>query len=247
MMKYLSVLLLVFSSYAIADEETKDLPNTLFGIALGMKAIFKQGDNVGNLPVKKFTGMTRFAGNGLHYYFEPLNTSEEFPFYEFEEEGSAGLNRSNYRLFLMPIIPDDVHNLTEMNAKFAQDGYKSTVTVIEFQSTDYGDEMSAYHAANKRCDALNAEYEKPFAKNYKKAYWEGEVGPRRTCSIEQGNREMEIGFFGGGTYRYSLKLLHAEIEAMDNEVTNRLQTLQANETKVEDSKQSNEDTTPTDS
>ena len=68
MQKIIAILLLAFSGSAFATDEPRDVPRSLFGITLG--AIYDIGDpesnDLGNIPIKKFAGMNRFLGHGIH-------------------------------------------------------------------------------------------------------------------------------------------------------------------------------------
>ncbi len=71
--KAIAGILLLAASLPCFADEPRDVPEKLFGISLG--GIYDLGNadvgDLGDIPVKKFSGIKRFLVQGIHYYFQP--------------------------------------------------------------------------------------------------------------------------------------------------------------------------------
>ena len=106
MNNYIAILLLAFSgSSSVLAGDYSGVPEKLFGIPLG--AVFDIGDvrnrEIGELPIRKSTGMSQFIHYGYNYYFQPMRDYKIFPYME-TEEGLDGYYETSFRMFLFPEI-----------------------------------------------------------------------------------------------------------------------------------------------
>ena len=101
-----------FQPLSAADNQK--FPDSLFGVNLG--GIYNLGSgndskDVGNIPVKKFTGMQQFLGSGLHYYFEPLKDYKAFRYVERRENPDDEYFTTSFSAYILPVIPEKTKSL----------------------------------------------------------------------------------------------------------------------------------------
>jgi len=143
----ISIIFLFFSALSFA-EEPRGVPEALFEIKLG--GVYDVGDSEnkqhGNIPIKKFTGMNRFLGNGIHYYFEPKKEYKIFKYIEKRNKPEDQYYETSFRLYLLPVVPSSITTKEQLeNAKLNWE-----VTVIEW-SNDAIAKEDAYFWAIDLC------------------------------------------------------------------------------------------------
>ena len=115
---FVTLILVIALTNPASAKEGRPVPGELFGITLGEKyLIYPDGEPAQKrLPVRKGLSWSIFAGAGIHLYFEPLKDYSAFPYVE--EEGGSSENqvtKSSFRLYLYPVIPENISSLEEMN------------------------------------------------------------------------------------------------------------------------------------
>jgi hypothetical protein len=187
MSKYIAILLLLFSGSAYADD-TRDVPESLFGIKLG--EIYDIGNpeanDLGNLPVKKFTGEMRFLGHVVHYYFQPLKEYKAFEYVEKREKPEDQYFESPFTLNLLPVIPASISTKEQLNdTKIDRE-----VTQIRW-STKAKTAEEAYSWAINLCEVFETDItQKPEILDEKGEYW-------YECTFRFGVRKFEVTAFEG--------------------------------------------------
>jgi hypothetical protein len=107
--------LLPFLSFAAQAQDAPSLPLELFGIALGSVYALSAADEnaVGTFPVKGLVSEPLSVHRGNSLYFEPLSERVAFPYRELEDENNDA-PMTSFRMFVYPIIPEDVETLAEL-------------------------------------------------------------------------------------------------------------------------------------
>lgn len=127
-------LLALLAGPALA-QDSSPLPAALFGIELGSVYEYDSPDAppgaVGTFPMKRLISARRSLHRGASLYFEPLTASAEFPFHEIAQDGGAP-STSTYRVFVFPVLPDDIRTLTETEARILP----QRVFMIEWAGSD---------------------------------------------------------------------------------------------------------------
>jgi hypothetical protein len=121
---------------ATRSETTGKVPNSLFGVKLGAIYAPSEGNEIGDMPVKKITGTKGFIGQGFQYYFEPLKVNSYFPYIENKKNPEKNDLENSHKLYLLPIIPDSVTSSKELETL----NFKYLVTSISWY-----DESKARH------------------------------------------------------------------------------------------------------
>lgn len=113
--KYLLMSLLLFINLLHADKI--NVPNKLFGIQLGKHYEIGNGiDSNGNMPIKKFNGIEKFLGEGIHYYFQPIKEYKAFKYFEKKKTTKSNFHSSSFSLYLFPVIPKDVNSIDKLES-----------------------------------------------------------------------------------------------------------------------------------
>lgn len=174
--------LLLLSSLSLA-EESRGVPEKLFGIKLG--GLYDIGDlkskDIGNLPIKKITGEQRFLGRGIHYYIQPKEVYKEFEYVEKREKPEDQYFRTSFRLYLLPVIPATATTMKQLeNTKVNWE-----VTDIEW-SNDAKTEEDAYFWAFNLCKTFKADIlVEPKIKDYfENKFYE--------CTFSSGDRDFKV-------------------------------------------------------
>lgn len=185
----------VISSQALGDA-SREVPEKLFGIALGGRYDLGNPEvgNLGDIPVKKFTGMNRFLGYGVHYYFQP---KEEHKFFEYAEKRKKPQDKyfeSSFRLYLLPLIPSAIKSVDQLNAT----KLKWEVLLIEWSKNPETKE-DAYYWAIDLCKTFAADISaKPKITNYFDEKW-------YECIFSTSNREFKVSSFHSKSVQLSYK------------------------------------------
>jgi hypothetical protein len=98
---FLLTMMLCGSSYARSG---RDIPMKLFGITLGATYDLGSPDvgDFGNIPIRKFAGINKFLGEGIHYFFEPNETSKFFTYVEKKKSPEDQFFETSFSLYLLP-------------------------------------------------------------------------------------------------------------------------------------------------
>jgi hypothetical protein len=165
----------------ISPSGQQSVPRKLFGIDLG--GVYELGssdDDIGNLPIKKFAGMNKFLGEGIHYYFSPQIENAAFPYVEHRDRPDDKYFKTSFRMYLLPVIPPSIATLEQLNkAKL-----KWEVTTIEW-SDEEKDESKRYAWAFDLCQTFSADItvEPEITNQYKDEY---------TCTFSSEDREFKV-------------------------------------------------------
>lgn len=209
--------LLLFSSQSFA-EEPRGVPEKLFGISLG--GIYDIGNpdvgDLGNLPIKRFTGMQRFLGHGVHYYFKPKDEHKFFKYVEKRKKPKDKYFETSFRLYLIPVIPPTITTVEQLDkAKLDWE-----VTVIEW-SNDAPKKEDAYFWAIDLCKtfAVDIEVKPEITDEYNSKWYE--------CTFSAGDREFKVSSLYSKSVQLSFK--RAVSDKKQETVDNILRKLQAKE------------------
>lgn len=184
-MKFLTTICFaLLPSIALSDE----FPATLFGIEIG-KTYDVGSDNKGDLPVKKFRGASRFMGEGMNYYFEPLKDYSSFAYIEKKKNATDEFFETSFRMYLHPVVDDKVTDFDQLSQIS-----KYVVELIEWSDVMQTEE-AGYFWAFSMCErfAANLDEEPVVYEEYKKNY---------ECIFKGNNARLEV----KGNKRVSLAL-----------------------------------------
>jgi hypothetical protein len=217
MKKLLSIFLLF--TLVSCSSDAGDVPKELFGIKLGTIFDFSKisRDSVDKFPIKQFTGANQFLGNGTHFYFEPLKESKYFPYKDKKKKSDDKFYETNYRLYLLPIIPDSIKTIEELSsAKLDME-----VTVIEW-SDKKANEQEAFFWAKDMCQTFSADIKvKPeILDNFEsKAYY---------CEFKKDNRMLKINNLMESVY-FSLQYDKDFLDKKNEQLEEKVRKLKAKE------------------
>lgn len=112
------VLLVVLAASPAWAAGARDVPEQLFGITLGGRYVTgrPERDELGDLPVRKFTGMKRHLNCGVAYFFQPIDADPRFPYAEKHEKPQNRYFETSFRLILLPIIPATIKTLAQLDS-----------------------------------------------------------------------------------------------------------------------------------
>lgn len=135
--------LLILGGIGTATGAEPEVPRQLFGVTLGNVYDLGVDGGVGTLPVKRFTGLQRFLGSGIHYYFEPAKEYSAFPYIEKPDEGDDWFPTS-FRLYLLPVIPPSIESSDELTS--SNIAWKAVL--IEWSLDDNAPDVGEHEAGN---------------------------------------------------------------------------------------------------
>lgn len=190
-MKKLLLILLLLPTIISCTLAVGDVPKELFGIKLGSIYDFTKvtRESVDKFPIKQFTGSNQFLGKGTHFYFEPLKENNYFPYTEKKKKENDRFFETNYRLYLLPVIPDSIKTFEELSSSKLD----MEVSVIEW-SDKKKDEREAYFWVKEMCKTFSSDIKtKPETlDNYEiKLYF---------CKFKKDNRLLKIDNFNDSVY-----------------------------------------------
>jgi hypothetical protein len=211
-MKKILLTLFLISTVLSCTQDVGDVPKELFGIKLGTIYDFSKvtkGD-VGKFPIKNFTGANQFLGSGTHFYFEPLVESKYFPYKEKKKNKDDEYYETNYRLYLLPVIPDSIKTIEELTSSKLE----MEVTVIQWSDNKKNKEES-YFWTMEMCKTFSSDIKiKPeILDNYEKKYY--------FCKFKKDNRMLEINNLTDSVYftlQYDKEFLDKKSEEVDEKV-----------------------------
>jgi hypothetical protein len=236
-MKKYALLCVAALNLANAAEPPRPIPTELFGLRLG--EAYDIGDHTkgtkGDIPVKRFTGVQKFIGEGLHYFFEPLKPYKAFPYVEDKKSKSDKYFGSSFRAYIFPVIPDGISSTTELNRA----NLRWKPTVIEWSIKAKSDEIS-YFWAKDLCKTFAVDFDKQpeIFNSYEKEQ------KSYTCKFSADNREFEI----AGEYGYKRVQLTYNSETRDSiqkAVEKKRRKIEANDINPQGSHASPSATPPT--
>ena len=195
-------------------EEVGDVPKELFGIKLG--SIYDPTnvtrENVGNFPIKQFTGIEKQFGIGVHFYFEPLKESKYFPYTEKKKTGDVEFFNTNYHLYLLPVIPDSIKTIEE----FSTSKFDMEVARIDW-SEEKKDNEKAYFWAMEMCKTFSSDTKtKPEILDFEfktKTYYD--------CKFKKDNRMLDINSMGNSVYfslQYDKEFMEKKTEQIEEKI-----------------------------
>jgi len=203
--------LLVIPLFISCSQEVGDVPKELFGIKLGSIYDFTKvtRESVDKFPIKQFTGSNQFLGNGTHFYFEPLKESKYFPYKDKKKTKDDKFFETNYRLYLLPVIPDSIKTIEELSTSRLD----MEVSVIEW-SDKKKDEKEAYFWVMEMCKTFSSDIKtKPEIQDYDfKMYF---------CKFKKDNRMLEINNLNNSVYFslvYDKEFMDKKNEQIDEKI-----------------------------
>jgi hypothetical protein len=211
--------ILVFVSAALsAQTAERTVPTRLFGITLG--ATYDVGDgpnNLGDLPVLKYTGSRTFLGHGVHYYFKPKSENKAFPYIEKRTKPDDQFFETSFRLYLFPAIPPNVKTIQQLDKL----KLKWEVATIEWSDTATSKEDAYYWAADL-CSTFEMDI------GAKPSVLDNLDMKSHSCSWTSGDREFSVRNLQAMKI-VELTYKHAVVERKDKAVEARLRKLRVNE------------------
>jgi len=192
-------------------QEVGDVPKELFGIKLGSSYDFTKvtRDGVGKFPIKQFTGSNQLFGNGAHFYYEPLKENKYFPYKEKKKTENDKFFETNYRLYLLPVIPDSIKTIEELSTS----KFDSEVSIIEW-SDEKKDKEEAYFWAIEMCKTFSSDIKtKPVISDFSiKNYF---------CKFKKDNRMLVIKNLSNSVYfslEYDKEFMDKKNEKIDEKI-----------------------------
>ena len=213
--KLLVPIILIIGGNVFADNDF-GVPKQLFGIELG--GIYDVADETktGDLPIKKFAGMQRFLGQGIHYYFQPIIDSKAFDYVERKGKPEDRYFKTSFRLYLLPVIPSSIKS----NSDFETTDIKWEVTTIEW-SNKARTEEAAYYWAIDLCKTFTVDIaiEPEITDLYDLKLYE--------CTFSAGDREFKVS--SNHTRSIALSFDRKIFDRKNDAVEKILRKLEANE------------------
>lgn len=202
-----------------SQDKKQEVPTELFGITVGK--VYSLGEpesgDLGNFPVKKFTGMQKFMGSGVSYYFQPIKANPAFEYIEKKEKPEDSFFGTSFRAYIYPVIPPDIQSLKELEQIWMR--LKHRVALVEW-SKNMPNKDDAYYAAMDWCETFEATVS---------------VAPKVTdlgsdtrwysCEFNAGDRVLEAQNVGE-ILSVSLSLRKDILETIDADVEERIRSLQ---------------------
>lgn len=214
------ILFLLVPFLLSCSKESNTVPTELFGIKLGL--IFDTSNidesNPGNLPIKKFTGSNRFLGNGSHVYFEPLKENKYFPYKEEKDNPNDKFYKTNYRLYVLPVIPDSIKTSEELN----QTKLKMEVVLIEWSDTKKNKEDSYFWSIDM-CKNFSSDI------SIKPEILDSYDSKMYSCRFIYKERELEIRNIGSERVYFTLKRPKEIFDKKNEEVEEKVRRLNVKE------------------
>lgn len=166
------------SSKAVLEDK-KGVPTELFGFTLGK--VYNLGglnlDNVGEFPIKKFTGM-----QGEHLFFQPIKHDEIFEYKELRKKPSDKYFKTTFAVYTIPLIPESVTSMEELE--------KLEVDKFEIGSIQWADnkkdEQAGYWWVDDLCATMSA------GLNVKAAINKDYLKLRYECVFKEKERDLVI-------------------------------------------------------
>ena len=216
MKNILLITFLVSSSFSYA-QGVNEVPKELFGIKLGalydLSKVTRESN--GGLPIKEFTGSNQFLGYGTHFYFEPIKESKYFPYKENKKKDNDKFYTTNYRLYLLPVIPSSIKTIEELSSSKLD----MEVIIIEW-SDEKKNQEEAYFWAMEMCKTFSSDIKiKPvIVDNYEsKGFF---------CEFKQDNRILDIHKMMNSVY-FSLNYDKVVSDKKNKEVEDKIRKLTA--------------------
>lgn len=209
---------LLLSPLISSAEEFRRVPEKLFGITLG--GVYDIGDTekneIGNLPVKKFAGVNRFLGEGIHYYFQPKDEYKIFKYFEIKKNPEDLYFETSFRLYLFPVISSSISTLeqlkkTVVNWEVATIAWSNDARTEIGLPNDAKTKEDAYFWALDLCKTIELDFLiKPEIINYREENW-------YQCNFSSENRVFMVSSYSSKRIELSYKseLLDEKDEAVE--------------------------------
>lgn len=224
-MKYAVLIIVLFFAVVVRGDERRQVPHELFGVSLG--AIVSVDPDVDDrllgLPGVKVISAEKFMGHGIHVYFKPSQEYAGFPYIERPQDESAPLPKTNFRLYLLPIIPDTVTTREQLKELTDSKDLEFEITLIEWHhdSEDKKPEWDAYMNARHLCATFSLDFVvAPDIYNQTLKDWH-----TYTCDFEQGDRMFRVVGQYGAT-RVSLQDKEEIFESKENALEQKFKRLE---------------------
>ena len=188
-MKNLIFAMLFLVSHSIANDLSQ-VPKQLFGITLGKTYTAEEHtfNQKNSLPIKKFAGLKRFLGRGIHLYFQPLNEYQAFKYSEQRKNKNDKYFETSFSLYLLPVIPKSISSLNQLKIDDKNILWEVARINWETYETQETNETvkNAYYWAKDLCKTFEVDLDlKPEILDFEddKVY---------TCTFITSNRELKI-------------------------------------------------------
>ena len=224
-MKTAALAILPLLAGVVQSDERRQVPQELFGVPLGaiVSVDPDADDRLVGLPSLKIKSAERVLGHGIHVYFKPSKIYSGFPYIERPQNESDPLPKTNFRLYLLPIIPDTVTTQEQLTKLTASEDLKFEVTLIEWHhdSEDKKPEWDAYMNARHLCATFSLDFVvAPDIYNQTLKDWH-----TYTCDFEQGDRMFRVVGQYGAT-RVSLQDKEEIFESKENALEQKFKRLE---------------------
>lgn len=200
----------------------KKFPDSLFEVKLGASYKIPANETeVGELPIKKFLGMQKFLGSGIHFYFKPLKEYEAFKYVEKKAKSTDKYFGTSFRLYLLPIIPKTAKSQKDIENV----SLRWEVEIIDW--TDSAEKKEdAYFWAKDLCESVKIDLER--APKITDIFKDEFSFYSYSCVFSEGQKELKIENVGNLKV-FSLSYKNSEFEKRNNSVELLLRKLQMNE------------------
>lgn len=201
------------------QDKKQEVPKELFGITIGR--VYSLGSpesgDLGDFPVKRFTGMQKFMGSGVSYYFQPLKANPAFEYIEKRKKPEDSFFGTSFRAYIYPVIPPNIQSLKELEQTWLK--LKHRVALVEWRK-DMPTKDDAYYAAMDWCATLKAtlSVEPKITDLRSDTYW-------YRCEFTSDDRVIEARNVGEGV-SVSLRLRDDISDKIDADVEERIRSLQ---------------------
>jgi hypothetical protein len=215
---------LLLAGDALAGER-RDVPHELFGVPLGaiVTADPETDDRLVGLPSIQIRSFEKVLGHGVHVYFKPSKDYPGFPYVERPGDKSDTLFETNFRLYLLPIIPDTVKTKEQLRELTDSTDLEFEVNLIEWRlkSEDKNPERDAYMNARRLCATFSLDFVvAPEIDSQTFKDWH-----TYTCDFEQGERRFRVVGQYGAT-RVSLQDKDEIFERKENALEQKFKRLE---------------------
>lgn len=203
-MKTVALSILLLLAGVVQSGERRQVPHELFGVSLGAIVSVDPDaeDRLIGLPAVQIKSAERFLGHGIHVYFKPAKEYSGFPYIERSKDKSDPFPKTNFRLYLLPIVPDTVTTSEQLKDLTDSKGLEFEIVLIEWHrdSEDERPERDAYINARHLCATFSLDLVvEPEIYNQILEDWH-----TYTCEFEQGDRVFRVAGQYGAT-RVSLE------------------------------------------
>ena len=178
-----AIVLLPFVACNCVADDSRGVPDKLFGIRLG--GIYDLGNpelgQLGDLPIARFAGLTKFLGHGVHYYFKPKDVNPFFEYREKRDKPTDQYFQTPFRIYFSPVISPEITKQEQLK----NEPLKWEASVIEW-ADDLKNPKDAYFWAKDLCKTFSIDISvAPKITDFYESDW-------YECTFSQDDRQFEV-------------------------------------------------------